>query len=324
MKVEYIEKYTVEELPDYDNEDVYDVEVDGDYTHNFFANDILVHNSLYTELGRFTNQLGLKGKESVDFIVKLWEEGLQPYINKGYDEYAKERGHYQNIHNLELEKIYMPLTLHAKKKYCGATVWKEPGVFFDNPFEHLGFTGLEAQQKSTAPLVRKILEDFYAWESKYIYDNAKLPEYHMIIEKVKTYKQWFYAGSIEDISKAFKISDYAKYVLDDKNQLVFGEHTAIHIKAAGVYNYILNNKPELKKKYTPLKNNDIVVFYYTSNPKMEVFGFKQGDIPLEIAPKLNYDVQFEKMVLTPLNKVVVDCFGMQPLVLNLTHRVTLF
>ena len=42
----------IEQLEDFDNEYVYDVEVDDD-THTFIANDILVHNSVYTTYGTF-------------------------------------------------------------------------------------------------------------------------------------------------------------------------------------------------------------------------------------------------------------------------------
>ena len=41
---------SVEQLEDFDNEYVYDIEVD-DNSHTFIANDILVHNSVYTTYG---------------------------------------------------------------------------------------------------------------------------------------------------------------------------------------------------------------------------------------------------------------------------------
>lgn len=39
----------IEQLDDFEDEYVYDVEVDD--CHNFFANDVLVHNSIYVEFG---------------------------------------------------------------------------------------------------------------------------------------------------------------------------------------------------------------------------------------------------------------------------------
>ena len=47
----------IEQLDDFKDEYVYDLEVED--THNFFANDILAHNSIYYEFGRITNQLNI-------------------------------------------------------------------------------------------------------------------------------------------------------------------------------------------------------------------------------------------------------------------------
>ena len=42
----------IEQLEDFNDEYVYDIEVDD--THTFFANEILAHNSIYVEFGRLT------------------------------------------------------------------------------------------------------------------------------------------------------------------------------------------------------------------------------------------------------------------------------
>ena len=41
---------SIEQLDDFDNEYVYDIEVDDD-SHTFIANDILIHNSVYSTYG---------------------------------------------------------------------------------------------------------------------------------------------------------------------------------------------------------------------------------------------------------------------------------
>ena len=51
MKYIIEEIESVEQLENFDNEYVYDIEVD-DNTHTFIANDILVHNSVYTTTSR--------------------------------------------------------------------------------------------------------------------------------------------------------------------------------------------------------------------------------------------------------------------------------
>jgi intein/homing endonuclease len=46
LKYEFEDIEFVEQLEDFDNEYVYDIEVD-DNSHTFIANDILIHNSVY-------------------------------------------------------------------------------------------------------------------------------------------------------------------------------------------------------------------------------------------------------------------------------------
>ena len=43
---------SIEQLNDFNNEEVYDIEV-ADDSHTFIANDILVHNSVYSTYGTF-------------------------------------------------------------------------------------------------------------------------------------------------------------------------------------------------------------------------------------------------------------------------------
>ena len=50
MKYIFEEIESIEQLDNFDNEYVYDIEVD-DNSHTFIANDILVHNSVYTTYG---------------------------------------------------------------------------------------------------------------------------------------------------------------------------------------------------------------------------------------------------------------------------------
>ena len=53
LKYEFEDIESVEQLEDFDDEYVYDIETDN---HMFFANDILVHNSNYMDLTDILNQ----------------------------------------------------------------------------------------------------------------------------------------------------------------------------------------------------------------------------------------------------------------------------
>ena len=78
MKLEEIE--SIEEIENgYTDEYVYDVEVKDN--HMFFANNILVHNSIYYEFGRITNQLNIPLDKQAEFVVNLWNWGAGPFMD---------------------------------------------------------------------------------------------------------------------------------------------------------------------------------------------------------------------------------------------------
>ena len=74
---------SVEQDGMFEDEYVYDVEVDG--THTFFANDILLHNSIYVEFGRLVRQFHIPKERQTQFVVDLWDYSLGPYMKKKYD-----------------------------------------------------------------------------------------------------------------------------------------------------------------------------------------------------------------------------------------------
>lgn len=61
---------------------------------------------------------------------------------------------------------------------------------------------------------------------------------------------------------------------------------------------------QYKSKYNKIRTRDKVKFYDTMDPKYEVFAFLPGKFPLEFAPKIDYNSQFKKQVLVPINKVM--------------------
>jgi hypothetical protein len=136
--------------------------------------------------------------------------------------------------------------------------------------------------------------------------DGKKPEYIEIVNKLKEIKTKFSMQNPNDISKSFAMSDYEKYIYDDKkSQIVFTQGTVcpLHVRAAATYNNMLYNKAKkYKSKYKIIHKGDKVKFYYTSSDT--VFGFIPNECPVEFAPKMDIDLQFEKMVLEPLNRII--------------------
>ena len=96
------------------------------------------------------------------------------------------------------------------------------------------------------------------------------------------------------------------------------------MKAAGLGNYMLFKNKKFLSKYSILKTSSKCKFYYTTDPVVEVFGFEPGKFPAEYAPGVDYEIQFQKVILDPLNRLISDVLGYQPLNPALTFTNALF
>ena len=141
----------------FEDEYVYDIEMD-DETHTFIANDILVHNSSYVNLGPVVDCIpGLRekgDKEICHFLVGFADEYLNKYFDKILTDYLTPR-HAKNYHVFELETVgKSSIFTGVKKRYAQAILWKD-GRIYDEP--KLKYKGLEVIKGSYPSYSRKIL-----------------------------------------------------------------------------------------------------------------------------------------------------------------------
>lgn len=322
---------SIEKLEDFNDEYVYDVEVDD--THTLFANDILVHNSIYVEFGRLVKFFHIPQEKQIQFVVDLWDKGCGPYMKEQYEKYAKSYNCDKNIQELELEKIADTTILLAKKHYAMSECWKEPGIFL-KPMEEVVYKGLEIIQGSTAPFVRECQADFTNFVLEWYQNNESKIPFEKLLAKIKGYKQQFYLKSPDDIAKGATIGDYDKFILNDKGQLSMGLHCPIHVKAAGIANFLLNSNKykKYKVKYSAIRSADKVKWYYAKVDQkkkkegledFDCFAFLPGNWPGEYALPIDYDKQFEKTVLEPCNRIL-EVLGYNPLSANLCYTSALW
>lgn len=322
-KAQIVNIKSVEQLEDFQDEYVYDIEVDD--THTFFANDILAHNSIYVEFGRIVNQLGINDfDKATRFVVDMWNYGCGPYMNQCYEDYAKKFNCDVNLEQLELEKIADTAIMTAKKHYAMSECFLEPNIYV-TPGEHVIYKGLELIQGACPTFAKKCQDNFIRTIMNWYKDHNNAPEFDDIYALLKKYKEEFIKQNPEDICKGVTISDYGKFILDDKNSLVIADKCPIHVRAAGIYNYTLNHSKnkKYKMKYDTIKTRDKVKFYKTTDPNYPVFGFIPGKYPLEIALPIDYNQQFEDLILTPLNRII-EILGYQPFTSDLCYVSSLF
>lgn len=252
----------------------------------------------------------------VDFILKIKELRLDKYLRNHFDDYAKLYNT-KNLQVLELEKISYSATMIAKKKYILDLAWKEPGVFF-KPQEKIKHVGIEIVQGSTPKFARIALKELV----KLVCNKKKELQYSEVVKKLKEYKAQFIMQSPNDIALTKSIGDYNKYILEDRRELRLGERCPINVRSAGIYNYKLRNS-KWKSKYNLLKTGDKVKYYYAKDNTHNVFGFLPGNFPYEFAPEVDYDLQFDKTVIGPFNRIL-DALGFNPVPANLIYSLSLF
>lgn len=307
MEYKYEDIESCECIGEYEDEYVYDIEMD-DESHTFIANDILVHNSSYITLQPIIDQCKIPAKYETDFVLALNEFILDSYLDEKFNEYAKMFNCHKNLEKFELEKIARTLIMLAKKKYIMDISWKEPDVHVPE-LHSLVFKGIEIIQGSTPAFCRELMKEFITFMLEKLNKGDK-PSYDSIISKLKDMKNRFAMQSPNEISKSFGMNDYEKYILDDKKDIVFTDAvTPMHVRAAAIYNNTLFTRAKrYKSKYNIIKKGDKVKFYYTDKEGLEdVFAFLPNEFPIEFAPKMNIDKQFEKMVLEPMNRIIVAC-----------------
>lgn len=312
-----LESFTIEQCEDFEDEYVYDIEID-DETHTFVANDMLIHNSVYGTFEEVVKSCGWEG-DGTEFVLGLYHGRLTEYIQKCFDIFA-EKYKTNNIQALELEKISASAIILAKKKYVLDLVWKDPGVTY-NPQENLASSGIEIVQSSTPSFVRKHLNELL----KIIFNEKKQLNIKKFVQELKTIKENFILCDVEDISKSTSIGDYEKFITQDKERLVIEPRCPIHVRAGGNYNYILNNS-KWKNKYQLIKSSDKIRWFHSKPERQgetDVFAYQPGNFPHEFAPKIDYDTQFEKTIIDPINRFMV-AMGYGKIPSNLIASTRLF
>jgi hypothetical protein len=140
---------------------------------------------------------------------------------------------------------------------------------------------------------------------------------------MKETKKEFHMANIDDISFNKRTNNIDKYIVDDQIELQIGLKCPANVKAAGYYNYLLNNNTKYKTKYKVINNGEKLKIYHCKSPISEMYAYLPNEHPYEFAPPVDYDIQFEKSMIDPLNRVL-SAIGLQTLDTNLIYASALF
>lgn len=237
-------------------------------------------------------------EKKLAFILDFYKRFLNDEQNRWCEEALAVR-HGKSAHEFELELVCKSMIGLAKKKYVKGVVFEKGHFMVGNP--KLKSTGVEIVKSTTPTICRRFLKDIVN-DLLYNYDPTHKEEFiYMMNEKLARYYREFRAAPVDDISQSVGVGDYKKYVVEDKDKLVFNNHCPFSVKAAARYNHLAykNGRSDLKLMSGKIKYYNIIV-----GKDNEYFGFPYGECP-EFAPPVDYSTQWQKNLIDPINRFLV-------------------
>lgn len=306
IEFEFEEIEFCECIGDFEDDYVYDIEVDDD-THTFIANDILVHNSLYISYENLIKSIDgydkLSNKKLCEILVDINNLLLNDHNKQFMDEYYTKR-YAKSIHEFELETVALAgVWLNVKKRYAQILLWKD-GKFYDEDDLPMKIKGLEVVKSSVPKLGRSSLKELIRYliingNDKYIV--------HKLNMKVQEERQKFNSADIEDICGSSQVNNYYKYIEDDEdlNGLKVGLKCPYNVRAVGNYNWIRNR---YKLEGEPIHDGKVKYYIYNipNSNRTDYFAFQGRKYPSwadKYAP-INRKMMFEKFVLDSFNRIL--------------------
>ena len=266
--------------------------VDGHLLKNWKLND---------KLKDFNGKIFYNWKNELEFIHGLDKFKIADYFKFKLTEHANTYG-VENIEDFELEKISESIINLEKKKYIQHIVW-EDGIDYKR-LDYFQPKGVELVRSST-PVFARDKSRGIPKLIKYLFSNADTFNIKELLRIVKEMRREFELSDIDDISMQSSCSNYNDKVIDDKERLEFVNGAHFAVKAAAFHNHLLHKNVELQTKYSFMKSGDKIKYFYCKNPDHKIFAYKRGEYPIEFAPEIDYDAQFDKAILSPINSIAI-------------------
>jgi DNA polymerase elongation subunit (family B) len=255
------------------------------------------------------------------FIMELYNFRINDYITKCMQKYA-EATNTENFLFFELETIAYSGIWLAKKKYLQNIAWEDKLEINDRypSLKKIKTIGFDTIQSSTPALARKHLTEAL---KLILSEKPTATLLKKLVDYLKNCKKEFQLANVDEICFNKRTNNIEKYIVDDTIEFQYGLKCPPNVKAAGFYNFLMNTNKKYKNKYKMIGNGEKLKLYHCKHNVCEIFAYMPGDHPYEIAPPVDYEMQFEKSVIDPLNRVLT-CVGLQTLNRNLIYSTSLF
>ena len=264
-----------------------------------------------------------KKMDVTTFTLEVYNRRIKEFISLAMKKYAVVHNT-DNFLVFELESIAYSGIWMKKKKYIQNIAWEDKLSVKDRhpSLKKIKTIGYDTIQSSTPLFARQKLVEAL----KLLFQKGTTPgpvELQEMVQFLKQCKTEFKLVNIDDISFNRRTNNIQQYIIDDNKEFQIGLKCPPNVKAAGFYNYLLNNNSKYKNKYKMIANGEKLRIYNTKHPICDTFAYLPGEHPYEIAPEIDYDTQFGKCMIDPINRVL-KAIGLQELDTNLIYASALF
>ena len=247
--------------------------------------------SLYVNFGPLVKKLN--PKNPVKFLDEICVQHFEPALAKAYEALFYNMNAYKNRMVMGREVIADRGVWTAKKRYI-LNVHNNEGVQYNDP--KLKIMGIEAIKSSTPEVVRDKFKEIF----KIIMSGSESETQAFI----QSFKQEFRNLPPEDVSFPRGVTNISDW---SDRKLIYKKGTPIHVRGSLLYNkHVKTNK--LLDKYELIGNGSRVKFSYLRLPnsiRENVIAFPEV-LPkeLKLHRYIDYDLQFEKTFIEPLNLIL--------------------
>ena len=252
--------------------------------------------SIYVCFDRLVSMVFTKEQETqkiVRFLDNVAREKIESFIEKSYQSLHEYVNSYEQKMEMSREVIADKGIWTAKKRYI-LNVWDNEGVQYKEA--QLKIMGIEAVKSSTpAPCREKIKQGLK------IIMNGTEKEINTFIQE---FREEFMKLPPEEIAYPRSVNGLSKF--SDASQL-FAKGAPIHCKGAILYNHLVR-KRKLGNKYPYIQEGDKIKFINLKQPNVyqcsAISFITKLPKELDFHKIVDYDVQFEKSFIEPLNFIL--------------------
>ena len=247
--------------------------------------------SLYVNFGPLVKKLS--PANPVFFLDKICKEHFEPVLQKAYEKLFQNMNAHKNRMVMAREGISDSGIWTAKKRYI-LNVHNNEGVQYKEP--KLKIMGIEAIKSSTPEVVRnKFKKAFNLIISGTEAETQKF---------IQDFRNEFKTLAPEQVAFPRRVSNITDWY---DRKTIYKKSCPIHVRGSLLFNkYVKSNN--LQNKYELITNGNRIKFCYLKLPnpiKENVISFQEA-LPkeLKLHNYVDYDLQFEKTFIEPLNLIL--------------------